>query len=75
VPLQLVPMQRLQFVVLTDGKEVFRSPPRSSVDDPTAIGVNLIGVKTLTFRVEGPDPLAPGAAGLWADPILVRGKP
>jgi hypothetical protein len=74
VPLGLVPMQRIQFVVLTDGKEVFRSPPKSSIDYPTAIGVNLTDVKTLTFRVEGADPLAPGAAGLWADPILVRGK-
>jgi hypothetical protein len=74
VPLGLVPLQRVQFIVLADGKEVFRSPPRSSVDDPTPIGVNLTDVRTLTLRVDGPDRLAPGAAGLWADPILVRGK-
>jgi hypothetical protein len=72
VPLGLVPMQRIQFVVLTDGKEVFRSPPRSSIDDPTPIGVDLTDVKSLTFRIDAPDPLAPGAAGLWADPILIR---
>jgi hypothetical protein len=74
VPLAIVPTQRLQFVVLTDGKEVFRSPPRTSIDDPAAVGVNLTGVKTLTFRVEGADALAPGAVGLWADPILIRSK-
>jgi hypothetical protein len=72
VPLALVPIQRLQFVVLADGKEVFRSPPRSSIDDPASVAVSLKDVKTLTLRVEGAEVLAPGAAGLWADPILVR---
>jgi hypothetical protein len=74
VPLEILPLQRLQFVVLADAKEVFRSPPISSVDDPVTIAVSLADVQTLTFRVEGPDAMAPGATGLWADPILVRGK-
>lgn len=74
VPLGVVPMHRLQFVVLADGKEVFRSKPQTSVDDPTPIGVNLTDVKTLTLRVDAPDPLAPGAVGLWGDPVLVKDK-
>jgi hypothetical protein len=74
VPLAVVPMQRVQFVVLADGKEVFRSEPRTSVDDPTPIGVNLTDVKTLTLRVDAPDPIAPGAVGLWGNPILVKRK-
>jgi len=74
VPLGLVPMQRLQFVVLADGKEIFRSAPLSSVDDPALLALSMIEVKTLTLRVDASDPFAPGAAGLWADPILVRNK-
>jgi hypothetical protein len=74
VPLGIAPIQRLQFIVLTDGREVFRSTPRSSVDDPVAITLSLSGVNLLTLRVEGPNALAPGAAGFWADPILIRDK-
>jgi hypothetical protein len=74
VPSGLVPMQELRFIVLADGNEIFRSAPLSSVDDPASVALSVKGVKVLTLRVEAPDPLAPGTAGLWADPILVRAK-
>ncbi len=72
VPLGIVPLEHVQFVVLVDGGERFRSAPRSSVDDPADIAVDLSGAKRLTLRVDATDPHGPGAEGLWADPILVR---
>ena len=77
VPRDVLPVSAVSFVVLADGKQVYRSEPRNSVDDPLTIAVALKGVKAITLRVEtsageGGGVRGLAAGGLWADPVLVK---
>jgi len=72
VPAAAAPGGQVQFVALgDDGKELFRSPPRTSTDDPLPVTLKVAGVKQLTLKVE---PVAGGLPlpGLWGDPILTK---
>jgi hypothetical protein len=72
VPASVLPTTPVRFVVLADGKELFHTPPRTSLSDPLAASLNVTGVKSLTLRVEStsPDPLP--TPGVWVDPSLVK---
>ena len=59
-------------VVLGDGKELYRSEPRTSLDEAANISLNLSGVRALVLRVESPGDVSLPAAALWADPLLVK---
>ncbi len=67
----LAPLARLQFVVLGDGRELYRGEPITSVDDPLNLTVAVAKVRNLTLRIETPEPLL-GARGVWADPLLLK---
>jgi hypothetical protein len=68
----VLPTTPVRFVVVADGKELFRTPPRTSLSDPLAASLNVAGVKSLTLRVEStsPDPLP--TPGVWVDPSLIK---
>lgn len=72
VPAELVPMVRLCLIAIADGKEVFRSPELTSVDDAVNISLNLEGVKSLTLRVECASGQALGGCAIWGEPLLVK---
>jgi hypothetical protein len=72
VPAGVLPTTPVRFVVLADGKKLFRTPPRTSLSDPLTASLNVTGVKSLTLRVEStsPDPLP--TPGVWLDPSLIK---
>ena len=55
-----------------DGKELYRSKPRTSLDEALAASVSLKGVKSLTLSVESTAGDAAPAPGVWADAALVK---
>jgi hypothetical protein len=59
-------------VVQGDGREIYRSPERTSVDEAVAVTVKVAGVKDLVLRVESASADVPGASGLFGDPALVK---
>jgi hypothetical protein len=75
VPAAMTPLAQVRFVVLADGKEVYRSGEQTSVADATAVVVSVNGVKMLTLRVEGAQGGDLGAIGVWGDPSLIRPTP
>ena len=68
----VLPTTAVRVVVLGDGKELYRSEPRTSLDEAANISLNLSGVRALVLRVESPGDVSLPAAALWADPLLVK---
>jgi hypothetical protein len=62
---------KLRFLVLGDGKELYKSPPLTSLDAARLNSVSVKGVQTLTLKVESPDK-GTSTAGLFANPALVK---
>jgi hypothetical protein len=75
VPAEVMPSVAVVFVIEADGKEVFRSPLRTSVHDPLPITVDTTGVKTVTFRVEPAPGMTLPAVALFGDPLLIKSTP
>jgi hypothetical protein len=72
VPKGVLPTAPVRFIVLADGKELYKSPPRTSQDEPLAASVSVKDAKSLTLKVEStlsPPLLMPG---LWGDVSLVK---
>jgi NPCBM/NEW2 domain len=72
VPAGLAPSAKVQFLVTGDGKDLFRSPPRTSVDKPLAIVLSVKGMRTLVLQIRSDASADLGAHGLWAEPALVK---
>jgi len=72
VPQNILPTAPVRFIVLADGKEVYKSHPRTSQDEPQAASLNIKDIKTLTLKIESTtsDPIP--TPGLWADIGLVK---
>lgn len=70
VPEGLVPGSAVKFIVLVDGRPAYTSPPRTSVDDPVDIVVDLQGAQSMVLRIESDRPMELGAVGAWGDPVL-----
>ena len=71
-PRGVLPTAPVRFIVLSEGKELYKSPPRTSQDEPLAASVSVSGAKSLTLKVEStlsPPLLTPG---LWGDVALVK---
>lgn len=75
VPAELVPMVQIRFIATADGKEVFRSPEMSSLDDAMNVSISLDGVKNLTLQVEGASAVPLGGCGVWGEPLVVKKSP
>jgi hypothetical protein len=72
IPDGVLPTVALSMVVFADGKELYRSEPRTSMDDPANLLLILSGAKTLTLKIESAGNVALPAAALWGDPMLVK---
>jgi regulation of enolase protein 1 (concanavalin A-like superfamily) len=72
IPEGILPTSAVRFIVRGDGREIYRSSPRTSLDEPLAATLNVGGVKVLSLSVEAVDDLAVGASGLFGDPALVK---
>jgi hypothetical protein len=73
VPAAVLPVCRVRFAVLVDGRPAWRSGERSSLDEPLTVSVKLDSAQTLTLKVESTLPGEVGAVGAWSDPVLVAG--
>ncbi len=71
VPEGILPTVAIRFVITGDDRELYRGPLMTSLSDPASVALTVIGIKTLTFRVE-PAAGSFGGAGLVADPALVK---
>jgi hypothetical protein len=74
VPAEMLPTSAAVFVAEADGKELFRSPPRTSIDDGLPVSIDVTGLKTVTLRVEAEKGNPLPVVGLWGDPQLVKTK-
>lgn len=72
VPDRLPERAAVRFVLIADGKEIFRSPVLTSRQPPLPISVRLETPGTLTLRVENAQETPLSAFGLWANPFLVH---
>ncbi len=72
VPKGVLPVAPIKFIVTADGKELYKSTNRTSLDDPVGFSVNVTGIKTLELKIESPTNIDLGASGLWADPALIK---
>ncbi|MGE5610414.1 MAG: NPCBM/NEW2 domain-containing protein, partial [Bacillota bacterium] len=72
VPDGVLATATIRFVVLGDGKELYRSPDRTAANDPLAVTLKVGGVKELMLRVESLSAEVPGACGLIGDPALLK---
>ena len=64
VPQGILPTAPICFIVLGDGRELYKSPPQTSLNDPISNSLSIKGITTLTLKVESTLP----TPGLWADP-------
>jgi hypothetical protein len=72
VPDGVLPAGSVKFVVRGDGKELYRSPDRTAMDEPIAVTLVVGGVKSLVLRVEGGPASMVGGSGLLAEAALVK---
>jgi hypothetical protein len=72
VPAGILPTMRVRFIISADGVELFRSPDRTSLDDPLVLSVRLTGTKTLELRVEALGNTTLSASGLWGDVAIIK---
>jgi hypothetical protein len=73
VPAAMLPTGSVHFVAIADGREVFRSPPMTSLSDGLPVSLKLDKVNALTLKVEhaGGNALI-ATPGVWGDPLLTK---
>lgn len=67
-----LPTTGLRLVVLGDGRELYRSPPLSSLEDATTLAVPVTGVKKLEIKVEAAAPAALAPLLVLSEAALIR---
>ena len=72
VPDGILPTIPLRLVVLGDGKELYRSPPSTALDNPVAIGVKVAGIRSITLKMESDGPVELGGVGVLIEPSLIQ---
>ena len=72
VPDGYLPTTAVRLVVLGDGREVYRSPPITSLDEPLAVAVKTGGIKTITIRLESGGVVELGGMGVLMEPALIQ---
>jgi hypothetical protein len=68
----VLPTVPVRFIVLVDGKETWKSKPRTSLDEPLAAVVNIAGASELSLKVESTAGDAISVPGIWAGISLVK---
>jgi hypothetical protein len=61
-----------KFIIIADGKELYKSKPLTSKDTPELLNLNIENVKSLTLKIESDSASALSAYGLWGDPMLLK---
>ncbi len=72
VPDGVLPTSSIRMRVLGDGKELWSSGPKTSMDSPSAATLHVAGIKMLLLRVEPGDPREMPSCALVGDPSLVK---
>jgi regulation of enolase protein 1 (concanavalin A-like superfamily) len=72
VPPGVLPTAPNRFIVLADGKELYKSRPQTGLDEPLSASLSTKGITTLTLKVESTTANPFPTPGLWADPALVK---
>lgn len=72
VPDSVLPTLAVRWLILADGKEIYRSKPLTSLDDPVNVSVNVAGVKSLVLRIESVGEVHLPVSALWGEPVLVK---
>jgi hypothetical protein len=72
VPDGYLPTTAVRLVVLADGKELYRSPPTTALDEPLAVAVKIGGAKVMTMRLEMDVPLELAGAAVLMEPALIQ---
>lgn len=65
---------RLRFVVVGDGKELYKSEAMTAMDLPASVTVPLAGIKRLELRVLSEGKMRGVAAGVWMEGVLAPAK-
>ncbi len=63
---------QVYFVVLGDGRELFRSEKKSKFENPNRAEVNIKGVDKLVLRIENATGSIYGAHADWLAPVLIK---
>jgi len=72
VPDGILPTTAVRLVVLSDGKELYRSPAATAFDEPLAVAVKLGGNKVLTIKLESDGLVELGGVGILMEPALIQ---
>lgn len=72
VPQGVLATAPVRFIVTADGKELYKSHPRTSLDQPLSASLSIKDAKSLTLKVESPAGDLIATPGLWGDVGLVR---
>ncbi len=72
VPDGILPLSPVRLVVLVDGKEIHRTPPITSLDDPAPVSIKLAGAQSFTLRLESDGPGQLGGSAVLIDPSLIQ---
>lgn len=72
VPNSVLPTASVRFAILADGKELFRSPARTSVDAPLPVSVNMKDVKKLTLQTQSTLAQPLPTPGVFAEASLIK---
>lgn len=68
----VLPTFGFRFIVSADGKELYRSPRQTTLDDAPGISLDIAGVRSLSLRAEPDGKPAICAPVEWADGIVVK---
>jgi hypothetical protein len=72
VPDGVLPAGGVRFTIKADGKDVYLSPERTSLDEPLSVTLSIVNVKTLELLLQSASAGKLGGCGLIGDPALVR---
>jgi hypothetical protein len=72
VPQGVLATAPVRFIIQADGKELYKSHPRTSLDPPLSASVSIKDAKNITLKVEPTAGDFQTTPGLWADPGLVK---
>jgi hypothetical protein len=72
VPQGALPTAPVRFIITADGKELYKSRTRTSLDQPLSASVSIKDAKTLTLKVESAAGDLITTPGLWGDVGLVK---
>jgi hypothetical protein len=68
----VLPSSPVTLVIVVDGKDTYRSPPITSLDQPLSIALGVAGAQSVEIRVEPAGPPAFSPSLFLAEPALIQ---